>query len=126
MRVRTSPVSKSTVVNMFVSSSEKRKYTYFGDDGVIGRANYFSFDIGNYFSNPITLSYKVYVTDIEGNDHYVVGSASEYETLAVSTDLDTKEFNLDNIAVASITFEFDKAAGGNRYSYIDNFTLQKK
>lgn len=126
MRVRTTPVSSERVVNMYADTSV-RKYTYAPSSGIIGITNYISFKIGNYYNNPKPLEYRVFITDLDGNNYYIIGDANSYGTLAVSTDIDKLEFNLpDAFTAVSFSFEFKQKASGNGYAYFNDLEISYK
>ena len=114
----------SRVVNMFSGSNVPYKYVY-NDDGLsLGLANYFSIDLGNYFSGTV-YDMKLVLVDVNGNEIYVLGDAENYYEFQISTALDKYELSFDAVEIASF-YIIMKGAGGSNYLYMDNITLLKK
>lgn len=113
----------SRVVNMFSGSNVPYKYVY-NDDGLsLGLANYFSIDLGNYFSGTV-YDMKLVLVDVNGNEIYVLGDAENYYEFQISTALDKYELSFDAVEIAS--FYIILKAASNSYLYMDNITLLKK
>ncbi|MBP5308167.1 MAG: hypothetical protein J6Z34_03415, partial [Clostridia bacterium] len=113
----------SKVVNMANGAWTSGRFTY-TPSVKVGVANYFSVDMGNYFSGATATEYRIIIIDSNGATHYVAGGANSWETLAVTTDLNKTEFWLDeSIDVVSVRFVIN-GASAQKYTYIDNITLK--
>lgn len=123
MRVRTSPIGKSTVVNMDAGYSTTYMYTYTSKEE-IGLANKISVDLGNYFNGAKEMNVKVFALDENNVKHFVIGGEKEWYTLSATTDLETftKEFE-EEFKVKSFVVVNKSSMSGNAYLYMDNITI---
>ena len=123
MRVRTSPIGKSTVVNMDAGYSTTYMYTYTPKEE-IGATNKISVDLGNYFNGAKEMNVKVFALDENNIKHFVIGGEKEWYTLSVTTDLETftKEFE-EEFKVKSFVVVNKSSMNGNTYLYMDNITI---
>ncbi len=131
MRRRFSDAAKSNVVlNMYTAANQAYRYTYVGNGAGLGKANYFSIDLGNYFQTPSDIKIKIALVDVDGNAHYLYGSADAYEILS-STKINGEqtlkhfEWSFDEITVKEFFIEI-KGTSGNQYVYTDNVILKKE
>ena len=76
------------VVNL-VAGGSTLKYTYNKDGQALGLCNYFSVDLGNYYTPNKPIAYKAALVDVNGKVTYLAGSASEWSEYPVTTGLVT-------------------------------------
>lgn len=130
MRVRQN-VSGNNVLNMYTGNQVAYRYSYVGEGVGLGKANYFSIDLGNYYNNPQDVKFKIYLIDNEGVVHYLYGGAESYEVLTpTNTDgqnnLTTFEKSFDQITVLRLIVEIKGTTAGDQYVYMDNVKLLNK
>ena len=121
MRSRT---KDSKVVNMTGGYSTSYRYTY-NHGSSIGTANYFSIDLGNYFSNAQDAQVKVALIDMSGNPIYVLGSSSEYAVIGVTTGLDTYTKSFADTEVQGFYIVFRSTKSEAVYLYMDNVVIAR-
>ncbi len=127
MRIRQN-VTNNNVLNMYTYKDNCYRYTYVGDGNGLGKANYFSIDLGNYYQTPSDVKIKIMLVDSESNVHYLLGTVDEYFVLSSTKgtngeqNLVTYEYNFDQIAVVRFVIEI-KGTNGNQYVYMDNVKL---
>ena len=130
MRIRQGDRAEdNAVVNMYADGNT-RKYAY-GINGVLGKANYFSVRLGNYFSGR-EIKYKIAIVDISGAITYLAGAEGDnFEILSPegsNSSYSTRTFVkkeyvfAEEIAVKYFYFVI-KTASGDAYLYIDDVRL---
>lgn len=112
------------VVNMASAGGISMKYIYNEDGLSLGKANYFSIDLGNYYDPKQPYSVKVVLVDSDGNNIYVLGSAEEFYAFPVTDALNKYELSFNETAIDSFYIVFKAEASS--YLYMDNITLQLK
>lgn len=127
MRVRQN-VSGNNVLNMYTRVDNCYRYTYVGEGVGLGKANYFSIDLGNYFQTPSDVKIKIMLVDSGGEVHYALGTAEEYYVLSSTKgdsgeqQLTTFEYEFEQITVMRVIIEI-KGTNGDQYVYMDNVRL---
>ena len=98
---------------------------FYNEDGLsLGKANYFSIDLGNYFDPKQPYRVKVVLVDSNGNNIYVLGSAEEFYEFPVTDALNKYELSFNE--AESDCFYIVLQADSSSYLYMDNITLQLK
>ena len=113
----------SKVVNMAIGNGTTGKFTY--DKGEpIGLANYFSVELGNYFSSSAEVKLQIYLLSTTGTKTYILGGDGIWDYFHVTTGMEKIERYLDvPVNVQSIVFVIENKAGINQYLYTDNFVV---
>ena len=124
MRVRGKDGSR--VVNMAVGYSTPYRYTYNENGESLGLANFFSIDLGNYFSGAAACPMKIALTTVDGKIIYIKGDASNWAELPVTTGLETISGSFEAAEIANLYLVFKSSLGGGGYIYMDNVTLSYK
>ena len=113
------------VVNFTSGYGYSYMYTYNKAGSAIGVANKLTFKVGNYYDPKQPIPVKVYLTDVAGNKIYLVGSADEFYSLAVTEGLVDQSFTFDAAEIVSITIVCKYAGSGNAYVYVGDMHLTK-
>ncbi|MBO4667931.1 MAG: Ig-like domain-containing protein [Bacilli bacterium] len=111
------------VTNMDNGYGMTMRWTYNLNGGSLGLANKLTFKVGNYWSNAEAMQVKVKLVDKDGNDHFLIGSASEFGSVPVTTGLVDQELTFDPINVKSVVFVTKSAVNGSTYLYVGNLLL---
>ena len=114
-------INGNKVINMYCVGTP-RVYTY-SPELLMGPINHLSIDLGNYFGSG-AINYKIFVTDMNGNDVYIAGDADTYVSLprAASNDKILNNFTFDFNTCIGAKLNF-VVQGENSYIYIDNVVL---
>ena len=111
------------VTNMDNGYGMTMRWSYNLNGGSLGLANKLSFKVGNYWSNAAEMQVKVKLVDKDGNDHYLIGSATEFGSVPVTTDLVDQALTFDAIDVKTVVFVTKSAVNGSTYLYVGNLLL---
>lgn len=128
IRVRQN-VANNTVLNMYTCKDNCYRYTYVGQGVGLGKANYFSIDLGNYYQTPSDVQVKIMIVDADDAVLYLLGSTEQYYTLTSTKgangeqNLTTFSKTFQQTTVKRIIIEL-KGTNGNQYVYMDNVKLQ--
>ncbi len=130
MRIRVSS-GTNMVLNMYTTANQAYRYTYVGNGAGLGKANYFSIDLGNYFTPNKDIKFKIALVDTDGKLHYLCGDANSYEILGNTKEgneqkLKSFEWSFDEITVQSFFIEIMGTDSGSQYVYMDNVVLKKQ
>ena len=114
----------SKVVNMAVGNGTTGKFTY-NKGEAIGLANYFSVELGNYFSGASEIRMQIYLMTTSSEKVYILGAdGPTFYSFHVTTAMEKIEAYLDNpVNVQSIVFVIENKSGANQYLYTDNFVV---
>ena len=123
MRVREKDGSK--VLNMASGYSVPNKYVYNENGESLGLANYFSIDLGNYFSGAAECPMKVALQTASGSIIYVLGDGSNWYSFPVTTGLTKVELAFDDAEIVCFYIVL-KSSLNSAYIYMDNVTLTYK
>ena len=119
MNCRTKDGTK--VVNC-VAGGYTTRYTF---ESQIGKVDYFSIKLGNYFDNAKAISAKIALIKADGSMLYLFGDANNFESIPVTTDLITYEKEFAETEVKGVRIVL-KNVSGNAYLYMDDITLKTK
>ena len=111
------------VVNMVSGYSNTYRYTY--NTGVyLGKANTLSFKVGNYFSGAKEYGVKVVILDKAGNSHYILGDASNFYNVPVTTGLVDQVLTFDDIDVYAVRIVCKSTLQASAYLYVGELNLK--
>ena len=110
------------VANMANGWGMTMRYTYSTGES-LGIANKLSLRMGNYWSNAQAMSIKIKVVTTAGQDIYILGSASEFYSFHVTTDVEDIELPFDAAEIKSVVFVTKSSVQDSTYLYIGNVLL---
>ena len=113
----------SKVVNMY-GGWTTYKFIYNENGSSLGKANKLTVSAGNYYKENLTLKLRLVLTDVDGNEVYLLGSKSGFTDFPYTgaNTLVPQSFEFDEMEVRSITV-FVRYESGDNYLYIDDLTL---
>ncbi|HCU56493.1 MAG TPA: hypothetical protein DIC18_04090 [Clostridiales bacterium] len=118
----------STVINFATGQYLTNQFVYHEEGMPFGLANSFSVAIGNYYTGAQPIEVKWVAVDVNGDQHYLLGSESAFYVYPVTDNLETIQYETKD-PISPVTFLFITRYHGDNevsYLYLDDLTVRYK